>query len=262
MLRLVLPSLFPQYDKIISCDVDVVFSQDLSASYFTLNPDDPYYFAAAKEFGPARVEKLIKRRKREARRRHIDFSEHALSMQEWEIMHANSFNVGFMVLNLKAWRKDNLESRCLDFLRAKHHVLLYPEQETLILMCHGRILELPYTYNVYPKDFDNPTHPIHKHISDSKEVIMWHFYGDSKPWYLKNFRISKRWILALLSTPFALEYFEKQYQSVEMDSGAYYELLRSILKKDILLGYLKHRAQTELGRLRAFCARYWEKPRA
>lgn len=249
--RLVLPSLFPQYDKIVSCDVDVLFSNDMSKSYFLLDPDDPHYFAAAREF-PTSLAKLIKRRKKEARHRDIP-SKYFLSYQEYQIIYENSFNAGFLVLNLKAWRKDNLEDKCVEFFARKNYALLYPEQETLILMCHGAILELSYVYNVCPNDFNNPKHPIHQYIPDPKEIIMWHFYAESKPWYLKNSCTNKIWILALLHTPFAAEHFEGHYARLEAGGTSdYYDLIKSFLKRDILLPYLKYKITKKIQRLQRF----------
>lgn len=49
--KMLVASLFPQYNKVITSDVDVVFLGDISNSYFALNEEDTYYVAGIKPVG-------------------------------------------------------------------------------------------------------------------------------------------------------------------------------------------------------------------
>ncbi|WP_281769851.1 glycosyltransferase [Helicobacter ailurogastricus] len=204
LLRFILPSLFPQYDKIISCDVDVVFTGDISESYLGFNLNDSYYFVAAKSYYIGSLQGFIEGRRKAALSYGIDVQQHFLSDNEHRMIYENKFNVGFMVVNLQAWRRDDFETKALDFFKHKNHALLCPEQDALILLCHGHILELSRKYNT--------EHGlISPEIKDRKEIIMWHFIW-KKPWKLENFCTSKIWINALLHTPLRFEYFNNLIQ--------------------------------------------------
>ncbi|WP_285653323.1 glycosyltransferase, partial [Helicobacter ailurogastricus] len=247
LTRFILPSLFPQYDKIIMCDVDVVFTQDMSASYFALDAESPYYLAAAKEFRrDASVADLIETRQIWAITAGMPTSRHFLSQEQWQIIYKNPFNTGFVVFNLKAWRAHNLEEQCVAFFSQKGHGLFCPEQDTLTLLCHQNILELPSTYNTNPCDFGVKEHSRHQGIKDPKEVIMWHFYSadSDKPWKPENFHTAQIWINALLHTPFAPTYFENYYNWLkDNDLRAHFIRFESLLTKRFLMGYILYKIQ-------------------
>ena len=51
MYKVLVASIFPKYDKIIVSDVDVVFLNDISQSYFDLDVSEDYYLAGVKMIG-------------------------------------------------------------------------------------------------------------------------------------------------------------------------------------------------------------------
>ncbi|WP_158653536.1 glycosyltransferase, partial [Helicobacter salomonis] len=187
LVRLLLPSLFPQYDKLITCDVDIVFANDMSESYFALNTDDSHYLAVVKDLkSGSSVTDMIKIYLETAASQKMNIHKHFFSPEQWQILHKNSLNIGFAVFNLKAWRKDRIEEQCIEFFAHKGHGLCFPEQDTLTLLCYKHILELPYIYNTHPFYLDIPHHPVHQIIQNVEEVIVWHFYGQEKPWDPQN----------------------------------------------------------------------------
>ncbi len=242
MARFVLPSLFPQYEKLIVCDVDVVFTRDMSESYFSMNTDDPYYLAIVKEptenTSSANVTELIKLYQMVTiNAEKAPIPEHFLSPQQWQILSENAFYIGFSVFNLKAWREDNLEEQCIEFFRHKGHRLCAPEQDTLVLLCHERALKLPHIYDVcYGSSI----------VQDPKEVVMWHFSGDIKPWEPQNFyfHTTSLWIRALLRTPLATTYFENYDRWLaDKDSKKLSPYLEPLLTKKVLCAYVLYKVQ-------------------
>nr|WP_120946187.1 glycosyltransferase [Helicobacter labacensis] len=238
LLRLILPSLFPQYDKIISCDVDVVFSGDMSESYFLLGLDDPYYFAAAKGYYAGSLQAFIKERRKAASAAGLDTTKHFLSDEEHQIIYENEFNSGFMVVNLKAWRRDDLESKCLEFFALKNHALLCPEQDATSLLCHGHVLELPRKYNKHTGICSPDT-------QDAKEVIMWHFV-ENKPWKLgaTNMADVQMWITALLRTPLRFDYFHDYYSQLKGP----YPFEPMVASQRALLGFIFYKVKKKIKR--------------
>ena len=61
---------------------------------------------------------------------------------------ARYFNSGVMVIDLDAWRRDDLAARALKYVRDDAYDLFYPDQDALNLALAGRFLPLPPEWNV------------------------------------------------------------------------------------------------------------------
>uniref|UniRef100_UPI002D78F49A glycosyltransferase family 8 protein n=1 Tax=Helicobacter acinonychis TaxID=212 RepID=UPI002D78F49A len=129
MCRLLLASLFPQYDKMIMFDVDTLFVGDISESFFI--PLDEHYFGMVKEWKcEAYVEfpSFVKCRKHDAELGLCD-ADKLVSLEEAKIIHSYFFNCGFMSINLALWRKDNLEKCFYEFILLRGAGFCCPEQD-------------------------------------------------------------------------------------------------------------------------------------
>ncbi|WP_332858368.1 glycosyltransferase family 8 protein [Helicobacter pylori] len=196
MCRFFFASLFPQYDKMIMFDVDTLFVNDMSESFFI--PLGTHYFGAVREKDLIVINRNSAKDLYELRQMHaksIGVADAFPDLEEAQILFDNYFNAGFLALNLKSWRKENLENQLIGFFLLKNEKLLFPEQDTLCFVCRGRILELPYSYNAHPSFLDTPSFP------SIKEVCMLHFWGD-KPWKLLSVIGTKKWHETLIQTPF------------------------------------------------------------
>ncbi|WP_367971757.1 glycosyltransferase family 8 protein, partial [Helicobacter acinonychis] len=205
MCRLLLASLFPQYDKMIMFDVDTLFVGDISESFFI--PLDEHYFGMVKEWKcEAYVEfpSFVKCRKHDAELGLCD-ADKLVSLEEAKIIHSYFFNCGFMSINLALWRKDNLEKCFYEFILLRGAGLCCPEQDTLILIGYAKTLELPYKFNVFHG---------HPNIEKIQEICMLHFYSESKPWNffdIRNMNMYKKWHEVLIQTPFKDKYFNTPF---------------------------------------------------
>lgn len=148
--RTMLPDLLPDVDKIIYADIDVIFCNDLIEAY---NIDmDKNYIAGVKTFNNGYI------------------------------------NSGFLIMNLKQIRKDNLYKKWIDASQRKQYP--NPDQDLLNFTCRGRILYLPLKYNFQPMDGAN----IYKYhtpceIADIQyHLVVLHFSNWMKPWHAKNKR--------------------------------------------------------------------------
>lgn len=126
------------------------------------------------------------------------------NLKEAQTLFDNYFNAGFLALNLKSWRKENLENQLMGFFLLKNEKLLFNDQDALCFVCRGRILELPYSYNAHPSFLNTPSFP------SVKKVRMLHFWGD-KPWKLLSVIGAKKWHEALIQTPFKDAYFNAPF---------------------------------------------------
>lgn len=119
--RLLLPELLPHEDKVLYIDCDMIFQNDLSVLYHTIDLQDNYMagvFEATLDFQQA----------------HMD----AIGCK------AGSYiNSGLLLMNLAQLRQDNMVPRFLE--AAKVQGLEFPDQDVINQLCAGRIVGLaPY----------------------------------------------------------------------------------------------------------------------
>ncbi|GAA7897806.1 glycosyltransferase family 8 protein [Helicobacter pylori] len=205
MCRLLLASIFPQYEKMIMFDVDTLFVNDMSESFFI--PLETHYFGAVREKDLIAMNRNSAKDLYELRQMHaksIGVADAFPNLEEAQILFDNYFNAGFLALNLKLWREENLENQLIAFFLLKNEKLLFSDQDALCFVCRGRILELPYSYNAHPSFLDTPSFP------SIKEARMLHFWGD-KPWKLLSVIGAKKWHEILIQTPFKDAYFNASF---------------------------------------------------
>ncbi|GAA8945155.1 glycosyltransferase family 8 protein [Helicobacter pylori] len=205
MCRFFFASLFPQYDKIIMFDVDTLFVDDMSESFFI--PLESHYFGAVREKDLIAMNRNSAKdlyELRQMRAKTIGVADAFPNLEEAQILFDNYFNAGFLALNLKSWREENLENQLIAFFILKNEKLLFSDQDALCFVCRGRILELPYSYNAHPSFLDTPSFP------SLKEARMLHFWGD-KPWKLLSVIGAKKWHEILIQTPFKDAYFNAPF---------------------------------------------------
>ncbi|WP_080303361.1 glycosyltransferase family 8 protein [Helicobacter pylori] len=205
MCRFFFASLFPQYDKMIMFDVDTLFVNDISESFFI--PLETHYFGAVREKDLIAINRNSAKDLYELRQMHaksIGVADAFPNLEEAQILFDNYFNAGFLALNLKSWREENLENQLIGFFLLKNEKLLFSDQDALCFVCRGRILELPYSYNAHPSFLDTPSFP------SIKEARMLHFWGD-KPWKLLSVIGAKKWHEVLIQTPFKDAYFNASF---------------------------------------------------
>ncbi|WQV94519.1 glycosyltransferase family 8 protein [Helicobacter pylori] len=205
MCRFFFASLFPQYDKMIAFDVDTLFVNDMSESFFI--PLEMHYFGAVREKDLIAINRNSAKDLYELRQMHaksIGVADAFPNLEEAQILFDNYFNAGFLALNLKLWREENLQNQLIGFFLLKNEKLLFNDQDALCFVCRGRILELPYSYNAHPSFLDTPSFP------SLKEARMLHFWGD-KPWKLLSVIGAKKWHEILIQTPFKDAYFNAPF---------------------------------------------------
>ncbi|AHN37189.1 glycosyltransferase family 8 protein [Helicobacter pylori] len=264
MCRLLLASIFPQYEKIIMFDVDTLFVGNISESFFI--PLDDHYFGAVREKDLIAMDRNSAKDLYELRQMHAKTIGVAdtfpNNLEEAQILFDNYFNAGFLALNLKSWRKENLENQLMGFFLVKNEKLLFADQDALCFVCRGRILELPYSYNAHPSFLDTPSFP------SIKEAHMLHFWGD-KPWKLFSVIGAKKWHEALIQTPFKDAYFnapflDHLFESLQnrdkeihalnkilsfSDKRHSFESLLSRLSSKLLIEFLLFKAKQKVKRL-------------
>ena len=151
--RLFIPSMFPQYDKGIYIDSDVVLTDDI-AKLFDIDIDENY-IGACNDLSIADIPPLVA------------YTEKAVGVNAKEYI-----NSGVLLMNLKKMRDDDLEGHFLSLLNKYHFDSIAPDQDYLNAMCNGKIYYLEEKWDTMPND----AKPM------LTETSLIHYNLFSKPW--------------------------------------------------------------------------------
>ena len=113
LMRAALTKLFPQYDTILSLDVDTIINENIS-DLWDIDLTN-YYLAAVSE--PCKCKDNFV-----------------------------SINMGIALINLKKMREDHKDDEIIKALNKKEYA--YPEQDCISELCQGAIYELSPDYNI------------------------------------------------------------------------------------------------------------------
>lgn len=204
--KLIAAKVFPQYDRIICSDVDVIFQGDIAPSYFMYENEFFYY---------AGVGQIVQSRRMESYKEEFTLNEQEVLEQE--------IAAGYLLMNLKAIRENGMQKRLTDFYLNNYHRLKLPEQDCLILCCWPHVRQLPMEYVVCNSYYRMDTASIAfnaKNASLPKErksmlnlfeqalshPIQLHYVGPYKPW--NSFRCPRQryWFAMLKEAGCVLRY--------------------------------------------------------
>ena len=129
--RLFIASLFPQYDKVVYLDCDLVVLGDVSKLYHT-ELGDNILGAAPEQF----VQNTKEFR---------TYAEAALGVDPDKYV-----NAGVLLMNLKEFRRCNIEKRFVELMTKYDFDLLDPDQAYLNYLCQEKIHVLPNGWNKEP----------------------------------------------------------------------------------------------------------------
>lgn len=182
--KLVAAGLFPQYDRILCSDVDVVFTGDIAPSYF-LFPDDDFYYAG--------VGQVLESGRMKA------YDGKLFSPQEWQALE-QEIMAGYLLFNLAAMRRDGMQEKLTDFYCRNYHRFPLPEQDCLMLCCWPHVRHLPMEYvvcNTYytalargDVHFAPASHWLPESVTERHQMfvkalskpVQVHYVGPLKPW--------------------------------------------------------------------------------
>ena len=151
--RLFIPVMFPQYDKGIYIDSDIVVMDDLAKLYDTDLGDN--YIGACTETSVQDVPPLVR------------YMEEAVGVNK-----ESYINSGMLLMDLKTLRQKQLHTRFLDLFNAYHVDSVAPDQDYLNAICHGKILYLPLRWNATPNE----------NRAEQTDLGIVHYNLFSKPW--------------------------------------------------------------------------------
>ncbi len=155
--RLFIPDMFPEYDKGIYIDSDVVVSGDISKLY---------NHQLGKSLVGACVDKSVVDVPELAK-----YMEEAIGVSKYEYV-----NSGVLLMNLKEMRETEFTKKFLTLLNKYHFDCIAPDQDYLNAMCNGKILYLDECWDAMPTEGKEPL--------ESPNLIHYNLF--QKPWCYDN----------------------------------------------------------------------------
>lgn len=229
MYRLLLPKLLPEYDKCIYIDGDALICDNIRKAYD--EPIDDYYIAAVKDI---EAEEYINK---------FDYEIYPPTEQY--------VNSGFLLMNLKRMREDNLNERFYELSGKK---MLFCDQDILNIACKDMIRILPLKYNAMVKyrflhyRLKSYNQKISKHftineIYEAQEhPVMVHYAQPIKPWQCKYIYEGKRWneyVKSNISNEIREQYINQYIMKSQESKEIQFKLgIRYVLSKLFLYKYL------------------------
>lgn len=175
-LRLLLPELLPELDRILYLDCDIVVRQDLAQLWEKTDLADNYLAAIYEAAIEGQAERF-----------------RALGCDP-----AKYFNSGFLLMNLAQMREEKVSEKLLEACRVPY--LEFPDQDALNQVCQGRVLSLSPLYNSirtffipkYKADFVRQySEPLWEQVQREATI---HYTG-GKPWNLFTVQFAAWWMV-------------------------------------------------------------------
>lgn len=151
--RLFIPAMFPQYDKGIYLDSDIVVTGDLAELYNTDIGDN--YIGACQDKSVVDVEPLAL------------YMEKAVGVSRYKYI-----NSGVLLMNLKELREKKLDQHFLELLGTYHFDCIAPDQDYLNALCKDKIYYLDEKWDAMPNELKPPL--------ENPAIIHYNLF--SKPW--------------------------------------------------------------------------------
>ena len=150
--RIFIASLFPEYDKVIYLDSDLVVLDDISKLY-NLDLEDNILGGTLEEFIY---------NTHEFRR----YASEAVGVDPKDYI-----NAGVIVIDLARFRKERIEEKFVELITRYNFDTIDPDQAYLNFLCRGKIKMLPLGWNKEPIEF-----------SMDEQVHIMHYALYKKPW--------------------------------------------------------------------------------
>ena len=215
-IRMLLPELYPDIDKALVMDVDMLLLKDISLLW--KESLDGYIFAAALDAPPSAYQIFQK---------NMDVDQ--------DCAYANC---GFMLIDCKKWRAENITAQCIEIEQRYRDKLECADQDVINKVFLGNFKQLDGRYNSI--------------LGEEENIINRHFCASRKPWNSKYdmsgnlIRHFDDWWHYAEMTPFFDELkdgyhrFNRNGESAEQTIMRYTKVLTNQLRQRIIREKAEH----------------------
>jgi lipopolysaccharide biosynthesis glycosyltransferase len=215
--KLIADLIFPQYNRIMCFDVDMIFKGDISKSFY-LNQNADFLVEGIRTIFKD-TEKVWEKAN--------------YTPEEKKIL-SKSICAGYIILNLKQLRETDAGAEMRTYYKNNLENLILPEQDVINICCYPKIGYLPYSCMVDVNSYSITTTSIFcDDLNDAeflfteslKNPVVIHYAGYNKPW--NSFVIKKwsSWMQEVIDAGLITEYFLK-LPSFLLQRRKKYNLLR------------------------------------
>ena len=159
--RLFIPSLFPEFNKAIYLDSDVVLNRDIADLYSEFIGDN--YLGAV-------LDEVIWSSE--------DFTFYARN--SLGVTEKQYFNSGVLIMNLKKFRDNDIENHFYSWVNDQKLATVAPDQDYLNCVCHNKVKVLAPGWNKMPMS-----------DLDESKLYLIHYNMFMKPWRYENVKFDK-----------------------------------------------------------------------
>ena len=178
MFKFKLPEIFPELDRILYLDGDIVVRGDLTELWRT--PLEDALVAAVED-------EQAKRFGGKTHQQRIDYP------------YERYFNSGVMLVNLAAWRREGIPARLLDYrLHGKNDFM---DQDALNSVLGDRTVFLDARFNTLSTSLRYEDEPTRNRLES--EAVIYHYASSEKPWRQSDVDNAAPWNAAFSISPFA-----------------------------------------------------------
>lgn len=165
--RFKLFSLFPELEKVIYLDSDIVVLGDIG-EIFKIDIDD--YCAGMVKDAVNNMGEIIPNVNRKLLRP----------------PYSDYYNAGLMLINLKKCREENIEQKLFEWAEGNTEKLTWADQDVINVVLSHKIKAIPEKYNVQ-LSYRNTN----VKLSELDDVKMVHYCGPQKPWNFRGLFLSE-----------------------------------------------------------------------
>lgn len=215
--RFFIPELFPNYDKMIYLDADIIVLEDISKLY---NIDIENYLAGVTKD----INIDLTRAKKWHISKHIDIDEYFEKVLNKKTK--DYFNAGILLLNLKKIRENNIVDKLWEFTKEKSP-LEFQDQDALNKVFEDNVKYIDLRWNlskdvkwILREHIDNEAKAEIKELGKNPFIV--HYLGANKPWeydnkYYYDYYFLDEWWKYYRKTEFYKKEDEKIYKLMILD---------------------------------------------
>lgn len=185
--RVKIASILKNLDKVLYLDCDLIVCRSLAQLYGTDITD--YWIAGVED--PLAIKNKIR-----------------LKYEEKDLY----FNAGVLLINLKKWREDNIESRLYEYMRNSCEKIKWGDQDLLNDVLHSKALAVDLRWNSQYYPFGHTYKSEKEYQYALKHPFIVHYILADKPW-MQNSKVKRKkyYFKMFKQTPWFYNYKKDYY---------------------------------------------------
>jgi len=213
LYKLLAPSIFPQYSKMLITDVDVIFMDDIAQDFERVEGQD-FYVAGIRPI--MKIGSFLD----------TYYKSYEKHYSQEELSKMFRFCGGYLIFDLEKMRETNLESEFVSSLQKNAHRLFQAEQDVINLACpEDKCAFLPlkslvctYAYDIFKEEDDFSKDKFYQanEICDAlNHPVQLHYATATKPWKFPESTKAELWFKYLEEAQVVYDWVQMRERQIE-----------------------------------------------